>query len=168
MADSRVFRISPAVRQALQEGRPVVALESTIISHGMPYPDNVKAALSVEAIVRAAGAVPATIGILDGRLIVGLDGAQIETLGRIGPAAVKASRRDLALLLADDSRQGATTVAATMIAAERAGIRVFVTGGLGGVHRDGHNSMDVSADLAELARTPTTVVCAGIKSILDI
>jgi pseudouridine-5'-phosphate glycosidase len=133
----------------------------------MPHPENVKTALEVEAVVRAAGAVPATIAVLNGRIQVGLSPEQLEALGRAGPRAAKCSRRDLAAVLAS-GRPGATTVAATMLAASMAGIRVFVTGGIGGVHRDGHVTMDVSADLTELGRTPVMVVCAGAKSLLDI
>ena len=152
---------------ALAEGRPVVALESTIISHGMPWPQNVETALRVEAAVREQGAVPATIAVVDGRLTAGLSGTQIEALGRAGTAVPKASRRDLPLLMAAGAT-GATTVAATMFIAARAGIRVFATGGIGGVHRGAERSFDVSADLLELARTPVAVVCAGAKAILDL
>ncbi|MFY9514461.1 MAG: pseudouridine-5'-phosphate glycosidase [Rubrivivax sp.] len=159
--------LRPEVADALAAGRAVVALESTIISHGMPWPQNAETALAVEAEVRAAGAVPATIAVLDGRLKAGLSTAQIERLGQEGLAVTKASRRDLPLLVAQ-RRNGATTVAATMIVAALAGIRVFATGGIGGVHRGAETSFDVSADLQELARTPVAVVCAGIKSILDI
>jgi pseudouridylate synthase len=159
--------LHPEVAAALATGAPVVALESTIITHGMPWPHNVETALAVEAEVRAHGAVPATVAVLDGRLLAGLSRAQIETLGRAGPAATKASRRDLPLLLAR-GQHGATTVAGTMIVAALAGIRVFATGGIGGVHRGAETSFDISADLLELARTPVAVVCAGIKSILDL
>jgi pseudouridine-5'-phosphate glycosidase len=159
--------VHPEVRQALQQGRPVVALESTIISHGMPWPQNVDTALRVEAEVRRQGAVPATIAVLEGRLTAGLDRSQLEALGRLGPAAAKASRRDLAVLVAR-RETGATTVAATMIVAHAAGIRVFATGGIGGVHRGAETSFDISADLPELARTPVAVVCAGAKAILDL
>lgn len=159
--------IHPEVAAALAAGQPVVALESTIISHGMPWPRNAETALAVEAEVRAAGAVPATIAVIDGRLQAGLNTAQIEQLGRAGHAVTKASRRDLPLLLARGG-SGATTVAATMIVAALAGIRVFATGGIGGVHRGAETSFDISADLQELARTPVAVVCAGIKSILDL
>jgi len=157
----------PEVAAALAAGRPVVALESTIISHGMPYPQNVDTALAVEAEVRAHGAVPATIAVLGGRLKAGLTREQIETLGRAGLSVTKASRRDLPVLVARQAH-GATTVAATMIVAALAGIRVFATGGIGGVHRGAETSFDISADLQELARTPVAVVCAGIKSILDL
>jgi pseudouridylate synthase len=159
--------IHPAVAQALDAGAPVVALESTIISHGMPYPDNVKTALRVEDEVRAHGAVPATIAIIDGRLKAGLSPQQIEELGRQGPAVAKVSRRDLPFIVTS-GRMGATTVASTMIIAAMAGIRVFATGGIGGVHRGAQQSFDVSADLQELARTSVAVVCAGAKSILDL
>jgi pseudouridine-5'-phosphate glycosidase/pseudouridine kinase len=160
--------ISPAVRDALREGGAIVALESTIITHGMPFPQNLETARAVEAEVRAHGATPATIAILDGRCHIGLDEAQLERLARLGRERVrKVSRRDLAAVVAAGAH-GATTVSATMVLAHAAGIRVFVTGGIGGVHRDGHNSLDISADLSELARTPVAVVCAGIKSILDI
>jgi pseudouridine-5'-phosphate glycosidase len=159
--------VAPEVREALSAGRAVVALESTIISHGMPYPQNVATALQVEGEVRAHGAVPATIAVVDGRLKAGLSRAQIESLGRAGPGVPKLSRRDLPLAVAA-GQTGATTVAATMIVAALAGIRVFATGGIGGVHRGAGESFDISADLLELARTPVAVVCAGVKSILDI
>ena len=159
--------IQPEVAQAIAARRPVVALESTIISHGMPYPQNVQTALRVEAEVRAHGAVPATVAIIDGRLKAGLDAAAIERLGRAGPAMPKVSRRDVPFLVAA-GRTGATTVAATMLIAAQAGIRIFATGGIGGVHRGGAQSLDVSADLQELARTQVAVVCAGAKSILDL
>jgi len=161
------LEISPEVQAALAEGRPVVALESTIISHGMPYPQNVETALNVERIIRENGAVPATIAIIGGKLKAGLSREEIEYLGRKGYAVTKASRRDLPVLVArgDD---GATTVATTMIIAAMAGIRVFATGGIGGVHRGAEVTMDISADLEELAMTPVLVVCAGAKSILDL
>lgn len=157
----------PDVRAALQAGQPVVALESTIIAHGMPYPKNVETALRVEQTVRAAGAIPATCAILDGKLRAGLSADEIEYLGKKGPAIPKASRRDLPYLV---SRRldGATTVASTMVIAHLAGIRIFATGGIGGVHRGAATTMDISADLQELARTPVAVVCAGVKSILDL
>ncbi len=158
--------LAPEVADALADGRPVVALESTIISHGMPYPQNVAMAVEVEGIVRDAGAVPATIAVLDGRPLVGLGSDQLEVLAS-DPSVAKASVRDLSVLAAQ-RRHGATTVAATMRLAALAGIRVFVTGGLGGVHRGAQQSFDISADLTELARTPVAVVCAGVKSILDI
>lgn len=157
---------SPEVAAARAAGKPVVALESTIISHGMPYPQNVRTAREVEAVIRDAGAVPATIAIIDGRICVGLPDAQLELLGS-SPDAMKVSRRDLAYVLAQ-KRLGATTVAATMICARLAGIEVFVTGGIGGVHRGAETSFDISADLQELSQTSVAVVCAGVKSILDI
>ncbi len=159
--------IHPAVAAALAAGRPVVALESTIISHGMPWPQNAETALAVQAAVRAHGAVPATTAVLNGRLVAGLSDAQIEVLARAGSATPKASRRDLPVLLAQQ-RSGTTTVAATMVIAALAGIRVFATGGIGGVHRGATSTLDISADLQELARTPVAVVCAGAKSILDL
>lgn len=155
------------VAAALADGRAVVALESTIISHGMPWPQNAETALAVEAEVRAHGAVPATIAVVDGRMKAGLGPAEIERIGRGGREVAKASRRDLALLAARGGL-GATTVAATMFIAALAGIRVFATGGIGGVHRGAAQSFDVSADLQELARTPVAVVCAGAKAILDL
>ena len=159
--------IAPEVAEALRAGRPVVALESTIISHGMPYPKNVETAAAVEQAVREVGAVPATIAISDGRLKVGLSKDEIERLGELGSKVIKCSRRDLPFVLAR-KEDGATTVAATMIIAGMAGIRVFATGGIGGVHRGVEETMDISADLEELARTNVAVVCAGIKSVLDI
>lgn len=159
--------IHPDVAAALAAGRPVVALESTIISHGMPWPQNAETARAVEAEVRAHGAVPATIAVLGGRLKAGLTGEEIDTLARAGQSVAKASRRDLPVLVARGVH-GATTVAATMIVAALAGIRVFATGGIGGVHRGAETSFDISADLQELAHTPVAVVCAGIKSILDL
>ncbi|HJV71354.1 pseudouridine-5'-phosphate glycosidase [Ideonella sp.] len=159
--------LAPTVAAALAARQPVVALESTIISHGMPWPQNVETALAVEAEVRAHGAVPATVAIVDGRLKAGLSAGEIERLGRAGTAVAKASRRDVPVLVARGGT-GATTVAATMLIAALAGIRVFATGGIGGVHRGAETSFDVSADLQELARTPVAVVCAGVKSILDI
>lgn len=159
--------ISEEVRAALADGKPVVALESTIISHGMPYPQNVETALKVEQAVRESGAVPATIAVLGGRLCAGLSKEQIEYLGKLGTKAAKASRRDLPVLVSR-KMDGATTVAATMIIAALAGIPVFATGGVGGVHRGAEVTMDISADLDELAMTPVVVVCAGCKSILDL
>ena len=159
--------IKPEVAQALAEGRPVVALESTIISHGMPYPQNVETALNVERIVREHGAVPATIAVIGGRLKAGLTEEEIEYFGKKGQAIAKASRRDLAVLCAR-GEDGATTVTTTMIIAHMAGIRVFATGGIGGVHRGAETTMDISADLEELGQTPVMVVCAGAKSILDL
>jgi pseudouridine-5'-phosphate glycosidase len=160
------LHLSAEVAAARAAGKPVVALESTIISHGMPYPQNVQTARQVEQIIRAAGAVPATIAVIDGRICVGLDDGQLERLGQ-SQDVLKVSRRDLAYALSE-SRLGATTVAATMICAQLAGIEVFVTGGIGGVHRGAETSFDISADLQELARTNVAVVCAGVKSILDI
>ncbi len=151
----------------MESGLAVVALESTIISHGMPYPENVATALAVEAAVRAQGAVPATIAIMRGRLKAGLNPADIEALGRSGPNVTKVSRRDIPLIVAA-GQTGATTVASTMIIAAMAGVRLFATGGIGGVHRDAPQSLDISADLQELSRTAVAVVCAGVKSILDI
>lgn len=159
--------LQPEVAAALAAGRPVVALESTIISHGMPWPQNAETAQAVEAEVRAHGAVPATIAVLDGRLKAGLSASEIQRLARSGPQMAKLSRRDLGLVVARGG-SGATTVAATMIVAALAGIRVFATGGIGGVHRGAETSFDISADLQELARTPVAVVCAGAKSILDL
>ena len=158
--------INPEVKAAIEEGKGVVALESTIISHGMPYPDNVRTALEVERIVREHGAIPATIAIMQGRLKVGLTPEEIEFLGQ-SPKVVKASRRDIPFILAK-GLIGATTVAATMIIASLAGIKVFATGGIGGVHRGAQETFDISADLQELAKTDVAVVCAGAKSILDI
>ena len=159
--------VNPAVAQALAEGKPVVALESTIISHGMPYPQNVETALKVEEIIRQNGAVPATIAILGGRLKAGLSPAEIEYLGKQGQKVTKASRRDLSVLVAQGA-DGATTVATTMILASLAGIRIFATGGIGGVHRGAETTMDISADLEELGQTDVMVVCAGAKAILDL
>jgi pseudouridine-5'-phosphate glycosidase len=159
--------LQPEVAAALAAGRPVVALESTIISHGMPWPQNVETAQAVEADVRAHGAVPATIAVLDGRLKAGLSVAEIKRLARSGPQMAKLSRRDMGRVVAQGG-SGATTVAATMIVAALAGIRVFATGGIGGVHRGAETSFDISADLQELAHTPVAVVCAGAKSILDL
>ena len=159
--------MSPEVKEALESKKPIVALESTIISHGMPYPQNVETALKVEQIIREAGAVPATIALLNGKLIVGLSKDEIDYLGKKGFAVTKASRRDLPVILAKKG-DGATTVASTMIVADLAGIKVFATGGIGGVHRGGENTMDISADLEELGMTSVAVVCAGAKSILDI
>lgn len=159
--------ISPEVQQALAEGRPVVALESTIISHGMPYPKNVETAMLVEQTIRENGAVPATIAILGGRLKAGLSAEEIEYLGKSGRAVAKVSRRDLPMIVARGA-DGATTVTTTMIIAHMAGISVFATGGIGGVHRGAETTMDISADLEELAQTPVMVVCAGAKAILDL
>lgn len=164
---SKYLDIAPEVSRALQEGRPVVALESTIISHGMPYPQNVETALNVEKIIRENGAVPATIAVIGGRLKAGLSEAEIDYLGKTGTAVAKASRRDLPVLVAQ-GKDGATTVTTTMIIAHMAGICVFATGGIGGVHRGAQQTFDISADLEELAHTPVMVVCAGAKSILDL
>ncbi|MFD2176262.1 pseudouridine-5'-phosphate glycosidase [Veronia pacifica] len=159
--------ISDDVQVALNQGQPVVALESTIISHGMPYPKNVETALEVEKAVRERGAIPATIAIIDGRLKVGLSKKSIEVLGKAGKEVVKVSRRDMPFVVTA-GRHGSTTVAATMIIAQMAGIKVFATGGIGGVHRGAGETFDISADLQELAQTNVAVVCAGIKSILDL
>ena len=164
---NKYLDIAPEVQQALAEGRPVVALESTIISHGMPYPQNVETALNVEKIIRENGAVPATIAVLGGRLKAGLSPEEIDYLGKTGTAVTKASRRDLPVLVAK-GMDGATTVTTTMIIAHLAGISVFATGGNGGVHRGAETTMDISADLEELAHTPVMVICAGAKSILDL
>ena len=164
---NKYLDVNPEVAAAVAEGRPVVALESTIISHGMPYPQNVETALNVERIIREAGAVPATIAIIGGRLKAGLTAEEIEYFGKKGQAIAKASRRDLAVLCAR-GEDGATTVTTTMMIAHMAGIKVFATGGIGGVHRGAETTMDISADLEELAHTPVMVVCAGAKSILDL
>ena len=164
---NKYLDISPEVRKALDEGRPVVALESTIISHGMPYPRNVETALMVEQTIRDNGAVPATIAVIGGRLKAGLSPEEIEYLGKTGRGIAKASRRDLPALVARGA-DGATTVTTTMIIAHMAGIGIFATGGNGGVHRGAETTMDISADLEELAQTPVMVVCAGAKSILDL
>ncbi len=161
------LNILPEVSEALNQGQPVVALESTIISHGMPYPQNVETALEVEKIVRENGALPATIAIIEGKLQVGLNKSQIELIGKIGPSVIKTSRRDLPFIVSS-KKNGATTVAATMIIAQMAGIKIFATGGIGGVHRGGNKTMDISADLQELAQTNVAVICAGAKSILDL
>ena len=167
MALNKYLDIAPEVQKALEEGRPVVALESTIISHGMPYPQNVETALNVEKIIRDNGAVPATIAVIKGRLKAGLSPEEIDYLGKTGTAVAKASRRDLPVLVAQ-GKDGATTVTTTMIIAHMAGIQVFATGGIGGVHRGAQQTFDISADLEELAHTPVMVVCAGAKSILDL
>jgi len=159
--------ISPEVANALANQKPIVALESTIISHGMPWPQNAETAKKVEQIIRDNGAVPATIAILDGRLKAGLTHSEIDTLGKAGLSVTKCSRRDLPYVVAN-KQHGATTVAATMIIAAMAGISVFATGGIGGVHRGAQNTFDISADLQELAKTNVAVVCAGAKSILDL
>lgn len=165
--ENKYLKVSDEVRQALAAGKPVVALESTIISHGMPYPRNVETALNVENIVRENGAVPATVCILGGKIVVGASREEIEYLGKAGTKVIKASRRDLPVLLSK-GLDGATTVATTMIGASLAGIKVFATGGVGGVHRGAEVTMDISADLEELGRTNVMVVCAGCKSILDL
>jgi pseudouridine-5'-phosphate glycosidase len=162
-----VFRVNPEVSQALAENRPVIALESTIISHGMPYPQNVETALNVEKVVRERGDVPATIGIIDGVGVVGMTAEEIEEFGKRGMSIPKVSRRDLPIIRASKS-WGATTVATTMIFAAMAGVKFFVTGGIGGVHRGAENTFDISADLEELGRTDVTVICAGAKAILDL
>ena len=164
---NRYLDIAPEVKEALDAGKPVVALESTIISHGMPYPQNVETALKVESIIREAGAVPATIAIIGGRLKAGLTREEIDYLGKTGAGIPKASRRDLPVLVAQ-GRDGACTVTTTMMIAAMAGIKVFATGGIGGVHRGAETTMDISADLEELAKTPVLVVCAGAKAILDL
>ncbi len=164
---TRNLTLADEVRQALAAQQPVVALESTIISHGMPYPQNVETARRVEQTVRDAGAVPATVAILKGRATVGVSADQLEHLGREGTAIEKCSRRDLPFAIAR-GQDGATTVASTMMLAHGAGIPIMATGGIGGVHRDVNDSLDVSADLVELANTPVAVVCSGVKSILDI
>lgn len=162
-----VLDVSSEVKEALDQDKPVVALESTIISHGMPYPKNVETALLVEDTIRQNGAVPATIAVIGGRLKAGLSHEEIEYLGKAGRNVAKASRRDLPALVARGA-DGATTVTTTMIIAHMAGIQVFATGGIGGVHRGAETTMDISADLEELAQTPVMVVCAGAKSILDL
>jgi pseudouridine-5'-phosphate glycosidase len=164
---NKYLDIAPEVQKALAEGKPVVALESTIISHGMPYPKNVETALAVEKIIRENGAVPATIAIIGGRLKAGLSAEEIEYFGKKGMAITKASRRDLPVLIAK-GEDGATTVTTTMMIAAMAGISVFATGGIGGVHRGAETTMDISADLEELGQTPVMVVCAGAKAILDL
>ncbi|MEA5058600.1 MAG: pseudouridine-5'-phosphate glycosidase [Candidatus Pelethousia sp.] len=164
---NQYLKMSREVAEAIKAGHPIVALESTIISHGMPYPQNVETAKNCERIVRENGAVPATCAILGGKLCVGLEAEQLEYLGKAGHGVIKASRRDIARLVAQ-KKDGATTVAATMILAKLAGIRIFATGGIGGVHRGAETTMDISADLEELGRTDVTVVCAGAKSILDL
>ncbi len=167
MLMNKFLDIAPEVKEALASGKPVVALESTIISHGMPYPQNVETALRVERTIRENGAVPATVAIIGGRLKAGLSADEIEYLGKKGRGVAKASRRDLPVLVAK-GEDGATTVTTTMIIASMAGIKVFATGGIGGVHRGAETTMDISADLEELAHTPVMVICAGAKSILDL
>eukprot|EP00850_Spirogloea_muscicola_P006376 SM000030S11385 [mRNA] locus=s30:436968:440921:+ [translate_table: standard] len=166
-AEAAGVRVHPAVRAALAAHRPVVALESTIICHGMPYPQNLETALAVEETVRQNGATPATIAILNGTLHIGLAPPDLQRLAALGKAAKKVARRDIAPTVAK-RENGATTVSATMFFAAKVGIRVFVTGGIGGVHRMGESTMDISSDLTELGRTPVAVVCAGAKSVLDI
>ena len=164
---NKYLDVNPEVAEAIASGKPVVALESTIISHGMPYPQNVETALNVERIIRENGAVPATIAVIGGRLKAGLTADEIAYFGKKGQAIAKASRRDLAVLCAR-GEDGATTVTTTMIIAHMAGIKFFATGGIGGVHRGAETTMDISADLEELGQTPVMVVCAGAKSILDL
>ena len=164
---SEMVRVNPEVAKALQENKPVIALESTIISHGMPYPQNVETAMHVEQIIRDHGAVPATVGIVDGVGVVGLTKDEIEEMGKRGHSIPKVSRRDLPFVMAEKS-WGATTVATTMILAAKAGVEFFVTGGIGGVHRGAQETFDISADLEELGRTNVTVICAGAKAILDL
>ncbi len=167
MEFNKYLDVAPEVKKAIEEGKPVVALESTIISHGMPYPKNVETALNVEKVIRDNGAVPATIAIIGGRLKAGLSKEEIEYLGKTGQKVTKVSRRDLPVIVSK-KMDGATTVATTMIIAAMAGIKVFATGGIGGVHRGAEITMDISADLEELAQTPVLVVCAGAKAILDL
>ncbi|MGB6370562.1 MAG: pseudouridine-5'-phosphate glycosidase [Atribacterota bacterium] len=162
----RFFDFKEEVKEALEEGRPVVALESTIIAHGMPYPENLEVAREVEKIIREYGVVPATIAIIEGKIKIGLTKGELEFMAT-SKDILKASRRDLAVIAAK-GLNGATTVAATMVVAERAGIKVFATGGIGGVHRGAEKTFDISADLQELARTPVAVVCSGAKAILDL
>ena len=164
---NRYLDISAEVKEALEQGKPVVALESTIISHGMPYPQNVETAMNVEKLIRENGAVPATIAIIGGKLTVGITPEEIDHLGKKGLAVTKVSRRDIPVVCAK-GEDGATTVAATMILADMAGVKIFATGGIGGVHRGAETTMDISADLEELGQTPVMVVCAGAKSILDL
>ncbi len=164
---NKYLDVAPEAAEALAAGKPVVALESTIISHGMPYPKNVETALHVEQVIRENGAVPATIAIIGGRLKAGLSEAEIEYLGKTGQKVTKVSRRDLPVIVSK-KMDGATTVATTMIIAAMAGIKVFATGGIGGVHRGAETTMDISADLEELSMTPVMVVCAGAKAILDL
>ncbi len=164
---NRVYKLSPEVADALSNGLPVVALESTIISHGMPYPQNVQTALTVERIVRENGCVPATVAVIGGTLTIGCSEKEIELLGKKGTSVIKVSRRDLPIVVAKQT-DGATTVAGTMYACKLAGIDVFATGGIGGAHRHSDKTMDISADLDEFQQTSVAVVCAGAKSILDI
>ncbi len=164
---NRYLDLTDEVKDALKTGKPVVALESTIISHGMPYPKNVQTAVAVEEVIRKNGAVPATIAIIGGRLKVGLTPEQLEYFGKKGTAITKVSRRDIPMIVAK-KEDGATTVAATMMIAAMAGIQVFATGGIGGVHRGAETTMDISADLDEFTKTPVMVICAGAKAILDL
>lgn len=164
---NKFLDVNPEVAKAIEEGKPVVALESTIISHGMPYPQNVETALQVEKIIRDNGAIPATIAIIGGRLKAGLTKEEIEHLGKAGHDITKVSRRDLPVICAE-GKDGATTVTTTMIIAHMAGIKFFATGGIGGVHRGAQQTFDISADLQELAHTPVMVCCAGAKAILDL
>lgn len=164
---NKFLDIAPEVKEALENNRPVVALESTIISHGMPYPQNVETALNVEKIIRENGAIPATMAIIGGRLKCGLSEDEIEYLGKKGQEIVKCSRRDIPVAISK-KMDGATTVATTMIIAKMAGVKIFATGGIGGVHRGGQVTMDISADLEELGQTSVMVVCAGAKAILDL
>lgn len=163
----KYLEISEEVKNALKNNKPVIALESTIISHGMPYPQNAETALKVESIVRENGGIPATIAIIGGKLKVGLSPQEIELLGKEGEKVIKVSRRDIPYIIAN-KLNGATTVASTMIIANMAGIKIFATGGIGGVHRGAEHTMDISADLQELANTNVAVICAGAKSILDL
>ena len=164
---TKYLKINPVVKKALEENRPVVALESTIISHGMPYPENKETALACERIIKEEGAVPATIAIINGEMIVGLTEEEIDHIARNGKDVIKTSRRDLPLIISQ-GLTGATTVSTTMYIASLAGVKVFATGGIGGVHRGVEETMDISADLEELAVTPVCVVCAGAKAILDL
>ncbi|MFO1228580.1 pseudouridine-5'-phosphate glycosidase [Roseateles sp.] len=166
MSPHPLLHLSPEVAAARDQGRPIVALESTIIAHGMPWPENLGMAREVEALIRSEGAAPATIAVMDGRICIGLSDSELQRLAR-AESVMKLSRRDLPYAVAT-GQLGATTVAATMICAHLAGIEVFVTGGIGGVHRGAETSFDISADLQELARTPVAVVCAGAKAILDL
>lgn len=161
------LEINPIVKEALDSNKPVIALESTIISHGMPYPKNMETALHVEEIIKDAGCVPATIGIINGKLKIGLTKDEIQILAKEGLKVTKVSRRDIPYVVSN-KLNGATTVAGTMIAASLAGIKIFATGGIGGVHRGAETTMDISADLEELSRTNVAVICAGAKSILDL
>lgn len=169
LASSSLLRVHPNVASALASKKPVVALESTIITHGLPFPANIQTALAIEQAVRDQGAIPATTAFIDGIAHIGLDKGQLQRLAEVGINATKTSRRDIASVLAAGRGSiGATTVSGTMILAHMAGVGIFGTGGIGGVHRGGENSMDVSADLTELSRTPVAVFCSGAKSILDI